>query len=455
MKNTYVDLQSIDNNSSLTSPSLPSVSPSPRSDGSTSDESQTNSSSQSYFSSLTRSFSKGDLIGQGGRGAGRGTHRRQTSDLNPLRMSDSLSCLPREDSPDSLDDNSGMVSTFGRQILSYLFPGPSSENDQVVNNPSRRNSDESRLFSPQEESKMFPKQHVSPNRTYPHTSKPRHSKTSSWHAQTDFERQKEDRLKEISTPSINAMLRVQPVDLSKVGITWGIDQCYDIFVHPSTLPDVYHLACRTSKSYLVCLSLLTTSVKKPKESQSPLMESNVTSSIPTPAIGQEKATLPERPSPEDRGVLKKLVSVLSEAAERGTPSPTLTVSSASPNPQTVEPQVNLCRCVIAHLCFATTVRFNYKRKRSSTICLEEVSVSREGSASPTHGSPPSKNKEPQVAFSVLPGHIVMSDLLRQQLGAKIGSLVLLSQVKESWRVDCRQNRVVLNLHPLSNSVSQL
>lgn len=449
VKNTYVDLQTIDNNSSLSSPYLPSVSPSPRSDGSTSDESQTNSSSQSYFSSLSRSFSKGDLIGQGRRGAGRGTHKRQTSDFS---MSDSLSCLPREDSPDSLDDNSGMVSTLGRQILSYLFRAPTSENDQEVNNPSRRNSDDSRLFSPQEENKIFPKHHhMSPNRTYPHPSKPRHAKTSSWHAQTDYERQKEDRLKEISTPSINAMLRVQPVDLSKVGITWGIDQCYDIFVHPSTLPAVYHSASRTSKSYLVCLSLLTTSVKKLKESHSPFVESNVPSSIPTPAIGQEKATLPERPSPEDRGVLKKLVSVLSEAAERGTPSPTLTVSSASPNPQTVEFQVNLCRCVIAHLCFATTVRFNYKRKRSSTICLEEVSVSREGSASPTHGSPPFKQKEPQVAFSVLPGHIVMSDLLRQQLGAKIGSLVLLSEVKESWRVDCRQNRVLLNLHPLSNS----
>ena len=453
-KKSYIDILQTPEHKSTTpmfTPSLP-TSPLPgRADSQESEESgHTGSTSNSYFSSLSHTTKNSQIhTTEPGKSGGSDWLKRQSSSNNRLSHSDTsgLTCFKDEDSQDSTSGESGVVSTMLNYLnLSSFFRGNSPSDDRPFEPLSSKQR--TQFLSPQEEYKASPKKKLAMSKSYTFGTRGSHSKTPSWHGHTEWE--KEQMIRPIRLPITLAPvhLRIQEYDLDKVKAVWDIHEYNDIFVHPSTLPDLFQASNGGKDSYLVLLSTLDMFSKvrvidtKPSDSAVPS-----TVHTPTPTSKQSSSQLPERPKKDDHNMLN-VISRLSNY-EHPTP-PAITVSSPA------SPDNSVTTTVACHLQFATTVRFNNKRKKSSSTTLEEVTtVSREGSSSPTLGNSPYRQTRVTGYLSILPNHVLMSDLLRQQLRVRAGSCVRLSGCRDTWRVNCRQNRVSLYLYPVNRKVLQI
>ena len=463
-KKTYIDLNQATNIKSTTpmfTPSLP-TSPIPdRTDSQESEESSQTGSTNSYFSSVSQQ----PKVTQGG-GSGH-VHTMEPSKggvrrpVNRLVSSDaSMLCFTKDESQDSTtgSDDSGVVTTM-LNFLNFsglhLFRGNSPNEERIFDDQNYSKAQQRRsLLTPQEEYKPpSQKKHISPSKSYTYGIRGGHSKTQSWHGHTEYEKDKEQYIKAIRLPITltPVQLRVQDVNLESLRAIWDIHEYNEIFVHPLSLPELYQVS-KGQQSYLVVLSLPITPIKmKSKgEGDGKYSESIVSSNVPTPNARQSPSMLPEKPKKDDQGVYK-LFSRLTEYSETSSP-PVITISSASnplPPIQTC-PDSFITNNVVCHLRFATAVKFNNRRKRSTNAAtLEEVSVSREGSSSPTLDHSPSRQSKITTDFiPILPNHVLMSDLMKQQLGIKTGQFVRLNTCQENWRVDCRRSRVSLYLYPI-------
>jgi peroxin-1 len=269
-----------------------------------------------------------------------------------------------------------------------------------------------------------------------------HVKERSWHGQTEHERIKRSYLPLI-TPPCHVTLRVQAVDPDYLSYLWNVDNCFDIFVHPFSVPDLHHI----SPSHLVklCLfnpaslhkKLITNDVKQPPQ------DSSFSSVSSTPSN-------PTSTDSEPQSFLNRLLTnyITEQSDHVAIPTPPLTSSTPTSADHQTFPY-HQCRYVVAHLLITNTVQFKSRLRRTSYTAIEESSLSREGSISPAHGgSPLTKIHEQTNHVSIIPGHIVMSDLMRQLLGAEISSLVVLEHLPEAWRVNCRMSKVSITLKPL-------
>ncbi len=454
-KKSYIDILQTPEHKSTTpmfTPSLP-TSPLPgRADSQESEESgHTGSTSNSYFSTLSQMTKNSQIhTTEPNKSGGAEWMKRQSTGNNRLSYSDTsgLACFPPkdEDSQDSTTSGeSGVVSTMLNYLnLSSFFRGNSPSDDRTFESLSSKQR--THFLSPQEEYKPSPKKKLTMSHSYTFGARGGHSKTPSWHGHTEWE--KEQMIQSIRLPiTLSPVhLRVQEYNLDKLKAVWDIHEYNDIFVHPSTLPELYQASNGGKDSYLVLLSTPDL-FNKVRVIDTKAVDSTVPSSVPTPTSKQSTSQLPERPKKDDHNMLN-VINRLSNY-EHLTP-PAITVSSPTP------PDNPVTTTVACHLQFATTVRFNNKRKKSSSTTLEEIaSVSREGSSSPTLGNSPYRQLRVTGYLPVLPNHVLMSDLIRQQLGVRAGSCVRLSGCRENWRVNCRQNRVSLYLYPVNRKVLQI
>ena len=462
VKNTYVDLQvtaSSGPGSAVDLPSLPSSPPPIRSDSSQSEESShttiSNFSSVSRQNplSLPRSLSKGDLRNDGKKIT---HHRSSKSDIGPMiRTFDSqgLICKPPEFSPSNEEDADPMdnpVAQIGRSLLNsftYIFrsrsPDPDQDSTSSANSKPTSQIMVRSILSPQEEEKPFFKQQLPLSQSYTHGSGPRHVRGGS--LPSDFDRMSRDfYIKEVGTPKMKAVLRIQSINLSSLGKSWGIDCCFDIFVHPLSLPDVYHKAYLSHTPFLVKLTLL-----YPPSEDEKLVDNKMSDTTANPPGVPVPSPDPSQTGSTQPSLLNRLTSIF-DFPDRTSPS--LIPPTATPTP-TDHPSTYVCKVVLAKMHIATTLRFGKKNVCSSVIVVEEGSLSREGSTSPTHASPPFKPREPQIEIPILPGHVIMSDFLRQQLGARVNSYVLIRHVTSDGRIDCQNSKVTINFQPLETNSS--
>ena len=237
--------------------------------------------------------------------------------------------------------------------------------------------------------------------------KPSHKRTATWHSETEFTsprkampklRSGKSKLQQfISTPTMKANLRVQPHPIKGIksatqrdSKSWYHERIFNVFVHPSTLPEVYHYMQKKSPrgSFLVELyPILQPNGRDPKRAESVPDSSSIDSSG-----GQ--------------------VGKNSSQDNSGLPS-----------------------SLVVKLCFAT-----------------EILVSQDGFS--THISEGREEKAFSLEENVLKvpvqiGHVVMSDLVRQQLAIKECSRVIISHVLDSWKMSIADN-IKIVIQPIGN-----
>lgn len=252
---------------------------------------------------------------------------------------------------------------------------------------------------------------VSPSRSGNVSEKPSHKRTATWHSESEFNSNSLSKNRRghqtsrllklttyVSTPRMHANIRVQPHTLKglrafhtevgggagvggraggaegKRGL-WSQRRAFDVFVHPSTLPEVYHYLQKksTSGSFLVEL-------------------------IPIPQLNKfvsksaESASKPDGPS---------------ENGGHGGKSDATCLPSS----------------LVVRLCFATKV------------CVDGDNMSASVSEDVEHTAVTVEKKaEPVLSVPVEVGHVLMSDVVRQQLEIKECSRVKLLHVDDGWKM---------------------
>jgi hypothetical protein len=244
-----------------------------------------------------------------------------------------------------------------------------------------------------------------------------HKRTPTWYSEHQFrskspakaQKAKEQKAKSftkltpyVSTPRMHANLRVQPHPLKGLRHShtpsssnlWNEKRVFDIFVHPSTLPEVYHFMQKksTSGSFLVELS--------------PIAQLN--KYVSRSAESESKA---DGSSADGSGGSRS--SSLSQNQDGGLPS-----------------------SLVVRLCFAThvVVRGDDMTTSLSETPQEEVPSGRGGFLVALEQGEEARKEEPRVSVSVMVGQVLMSDLVRRQLGIKECSRVKVLHVVDSWRM---------------------
>ncbi len=285
---------------------------------------------------------------------------------------------------------------------------------------------------------------------------PKHIRGSSWHPDSDFVSQPTPKLlpKYSGTPLLKAGLRIQPHNVRharmlhpllsvKMGrekaASWSYYRFLDVFVHPSTLPEVFEqLLVSKNSTYLAHIQ----SIVPPYMEEADMKE-------PAGPLGAE-----------DDGHFIQTGLSTDTAMSSGYATGATETSAESAGKAVFSP---LCRSLVVRLCFATKLRFkgdemvpligeevaNAERRRLLGETSDETSPGATGGAEEVW---PRRSVERDVAeVRVKEGHIVMSDLLRQQMFCRAGCVVRLSHVKEGWRVDMPSP---ITLHPLTPSLQQ-
>lgn len=272
---------------------------------------------------------------------------------------------------------------------------------------------------------------------------PKHVRGSSWHPESDFDSRPVPKFLPMysGTPLINALLRVQPHNVHhgqmihplmvvRLGqdkaACWSYSQFLDVFVHPSTLPEVYEqLVVSRNSTYLAHLH-----------------------SISPPYL--EEVDSKDQQGVSDTDDVRSVHTAIS--VDTGYTSLSTETSTET---NVCKP---LCRSVVVRLCFATRLKF---RGDELTALIGEreaqlVDAKRRRAMEGTEGvalqdigrlegmrcgeeevvSWPVKVEDPEEAEVIVKeGHVVMSDLLRQQMFCRAGCLVRLRHVLETWRAD--------------------
>ncbi len=263
--------------------------------------------------------------------------------------------------------------------------------------------------------------------------KPSHKRTNTWHSESQFKQKspswgsksrsfgkgggggRSNRLSAyISTPRMSANLRVQPHPIRGFRCCapdttslqnphspptekqqpspyrlWNHERLFDVFVHPSTLPEVYHYLQKrsTSGAFLVEIS-----------------------SIPQPNKYVPKAT--------DQLADMGLTTI--DVAGRG---------SRSSN----ESSSSLPQSLVVRLCFATEVVVQGEEMIPYVLEPMEVRECQE---------------EPLVSVAVKVGHVMVSDVVRRQLDIGECSRVKMLHVMDSWKMSFVDGIKVV-VHPLN------
>ncbi len=231
------------------------------------------------------------------------------------------------------------------------------------------------------------------------TKKSYHKRFNTWHSGTDFKNSSPGFRsgKRPVVPHMCVDVRVQPHPITGVyclnsqsdrGL-WRQDQLFNIFVHPSTIPEIFLYW----QSY----------------STEPILVEIMPTYLPPSDLKESKSN----PAGEDHANTK-----------HDTRSVSSETTLASPLPGSL----------VVRLCFATRIRLlkGVIACRIEDGCCDEQSEDLDTDC---------------IDFRVAVGHVVMSDIVRQQLRIKNCSLVRMLHVKDEWRISYTDQPSVL-LQPL-------
>ena len=279
---------------------------------------------------------------------------------------------------------------------------------------------------------------------------PHHRRYNTWHSESDFRSGRALRIlpNYIGTLKMKAYLRVQPHSISQIGkrtgtapqCFWSHERVLDVFVHPSSIPEVFHYVQHTpSASVLVELQPVELPyIPKPKGPE----ESSAPASKPSTV---EEEDLPDLLSDmKEFGMIADL-DPFSKTPERS-PKPASKPQDQSSKPQDQSSKLQdqsskppersssktFCDSVIVRLCFATKL-----------FCTDD------GMKSEISGEKSEDISRPESADTpVKVGHVVMSDVIRQQLKIEECSLVQLFYVKDEWRANPGPTKSMVRLYPI-------
>ena len=296
------------------------------------------------------------------------------------------------------------------RFVNYPFR---SQEGQTINNKGLVNSELKSKFASasmnSRGSNLTPEPTLSP-RQRGNDDKISHKRTATWHHESQFTRSPGRRNSPhrpgkmqlnpyVSTPRMDANLRVQPhpirglrpsvanlelLNSSESRQLWCHKHAFDVYVHPSTLPEVYHYLQKRSTLGAFLVEV-----------------------IPIPQ-------------------LNKYVQKNTESAIRYDGQESVDGSEA----RTGRPDSGLPSSLVLRLCFATKVVVD----ASGMIpCLSPVYPTEEcgtdGGANTSE-----KRTESLLEVGVKAGHVLMSDLVRRQLEIKECSRVQIRHVQDSWKM---------------------
>ena len=448
VKDTYVEFQppSSGTGSSQSTPTSSLLSPFP-------ERTSSGGSSHSEFSEIFSSVSQQPpLHRRQSNQPGYPQHRRHSSQSNT-----SMFCLPDvEDGvtpggnsvASSQDETYSIMSTIPQMMQNWLggLLRRSDPPHTQLMKEERRSSDE----SGKRDKHSFPS-NVSPYKTYHSGMRIQHGRQLSWHSSTQKEVAERKHLPLfVPTPELDAPLRVEALPQGE-DLPWPFNHCFDVYTHPLTLPDLYQTCIANQSEHqkepfcLVRLSpagSVTTSCQS-EGKRDPFVKADGQVASPSSERSDISPLSEGKMDEKERDILVQVVAGLWRGLTQST---TAADSRARPKQQQTSPPNMQCQVAVARLIFATHIQFGKRSTRSSSL---EEAVSRENSCN----SSPEAPCPPTLGVTVLPGHILMSDLLRQQLGLKVNSAVRLLHVKEQWRILCCFYRVSITLTPLTNMVS--
>ena len=216
-----------------------------------------------------------------------------------------------------------------------------------------------------------------------------HERSHTWGSPSDFavtqaEKRKISNVpKCVNTPGLSAHLRVQPYFTADAAneesdCLWIPERAFDVFVHPSSLPEVF-LSLEDKTSAILVDLVPIESPPKPPQSREDQGRS-----------GQESDFEIKRVTP----ILEKQPVGGSEREQKGLPA-----------------------SLVVRLFFATKVL----RKDDKMVALL---------------SDDSDVESDEIPIEI--GHVLVSDLVRHQLGIAMCSGVVLNQVKDEWRITYNQ-----------------
>ena len=289
-------------------------------------------------------------------------------------------------------------------------------------------------------------QNVSPSKTYHHGMTSHHSRQQSWSFSQREEAERQHLPLYVSTPEFDAPFRVQVALASGETFSWSTSQCFDVFVHPLSLPDLYHsfvMSKTTQKEISFLVQLCVDCCIVANNGKSEGGKGNGKNAAAT-AYEKQESQAPEKSDESERDMM----GVMSGIWKGFTGKTQAANGNLRPQPQTPTPQ---CRIAVARLIFATHVQFG--RKLQSRSSLEEASSRQNSFSSIDDSFSPKHQVLPPNSIAIIPGHVMMSSVLQRQLGLKVNSLVRLLHVKEPWRILSSFYKVSIGLSPITNTVS--
>ena len=225
-----------------------------------------------------------------------------------------------------------------------------------------------------------------------------HERSRTWGSPSDFsvpqaERRKISNVpKCVNTPGLSAHLRVQPClpASEDSDCLWTPERAFDVFVHPSSLPEIF-LSLEDKTSAILVDLVPIESPSKPPQSRGGMEDQG--------RSGQDSDYEIKRVTP----IIEKQPVGGSEREQKGLPA-----------------------SVVVRLFFATKV---WRRDNKMMALLSDnLDI-----------------KNDEIAIEM--GHVLVSDLVRHQLGIAMCSRVILNQVKDEWRISYKQ-APSLHIQPL-------
>ena len=216
-----------------------------------------------------------------------------------------------------------------------------------------------------------------------------------------------------NTPDLLACLRVQDILVPGQELDWNLGQCLDVFVHPASLPDLYHeLQFSSESSCIVQLTAVGTAPDVSKNSNSTGIPEDSSEAVVNPAgsfgFGRNSSLSSGRSSSLGSNIADPMTS--GQSSQISSPIPGMDISSMFQQElQWKEENVLQPPFVTARLCFASSLKLQRQfhwDDRFQGCAVEEV----------------------------LPGHVVLSDVLKMRLQVGSNGRVLLNKVVDQWRV---------------------
>lgn len=236
-----------------------------------------------------------------------------------------------------------------------------------------------------------------------------HERSQTWGSSSDFlvptsgggeRRRTSNALRGVNTPGLSARLRVQPylsANDSDCQNVWTSERYFDVFVNPASLPEVFLSLEDKSAAILVDLVPIESPSKPPQG----------------------------RGSADDSG----RGGVDSELNEINRISSTLEKQSVGGSERE---QKGLPASLIVRMFFATRIRSSVVRRGGYGARTEHYQMET------LFGEGVVSEGDSVIEVPVEEGHILISDLVRHQLGVAMCSGVMVNQVKDEWRIAYKQ-----------------